>query len=97
MNQAELLKLAEVAGKIVHFEYHKCYLEGDDGLCDEFWYPHKDLNQAFECLENCDYCYKIEKLPRSPYELYCIELHEEMVIQGPLPEAICKAVLEASK
>jgi len=52
------------------------------------------LNQAFECLDSCDFYYKIERLPKAE-ESYCIEIDEEYVMQGTLALAICKAVLKA--
>jgi hypothetical protein len=103
MNQAELLRLAEIAKVEVRVSNPRLIWIQEDGHDCTPWNPNHDLNQAFECL-NAKYGmrWSIESLGRgTTFSVLIygdtrdpISIHER---SKSLPIAICKAVLEAKK
>ena len=102
--QDELKKLAGIAGVVVKEFMHPnlvrdTVLKGGD-YDGSYWQPHKDLNQAFECLEGLGFKWTIEApYPLNPDKFVRIHARSGFV-SGCNPSlciAICSTVLEAAK
>ena len=93
MNKEQLKKLAEVAGKSIF------QMMDYDGM--KSWQPHKNIEQAFQVIDNYDYFisrYKtlLEGEPCPYFEVDIeVDKKEYSAMAETLPEAICKAVLKA--
>ena len=104
MDKEQLIKLAEIAGRQVESDSRNklpYYIEAFNTR--KFWQPHKDIAQAFECLEalgkDYDMCkssyldhqYDVEIFAKDPSTEY-IKTHAKTI-----NEAICNAVLKATE
>jgi hypothetical protein len=111
MNQAELLRLAEV-GKVNCTL--KSFADGSSKLTipdssnpfagrgSKIWNPYEDLNQALLCLEGLKRDYTVDRDHILELFEVCIELPHlnsmrVISVESDLKTAICKAVLEAAK
>ena len=116
MDKEQLIKLAVVAGyefrEAIDESSHSSFEREEQlvhatksSMCFYYWYPHKNIAQAFEVLEGWDYSgmKMLKSVPILVSISRCVQtethfIQDEYEAKGEtLPEAICNAVLKATE